>query len=114
MLTPPYHFSIVACSLTSIDYASHNDILCRGAIPALRNLPFIKRFNLNTIVYLRKKALPRDDGLVKWAERRNIKLVWVNVEEMNEETLGIGKAEVGQVIKVRSLALLIVVQLLIL
>ncbi|OCF60606.1 hypothetical protein L486_00241 [Kwoniella mangroviensis CBS 10435] len=98
MLTPPYHFSIVASpsSLTS----NGPEILYRGSIPAPRNKSFIKRLNLRTIVVLRKKALKEDDPLVIWSRRRGIQIKWIKAEEMGEEKLGMGKNEVLEVLKI--------------
>jgi len=107
MLTPPYHFSIVACpSITTLHNRSQDDtnappeLLYRGSIPATRNLPFIKRLGLRTIVYLRKKAIKDDDVLYRWAGKRGVELKWVKAEAMGEEKLGMGKTEVGEVLKI--------------
>ncbi|WVQ67677.1 uncharacterized protein L199_005881 [Kwoniella botswanensis] len=98
MLTPPYHFSIVACpsSLTS----NGPEILYRGSIPAPRNKSFIRRLNIRTIVVLRKKALKEDDPLVVWTKKRRIQMKWIKAEEMGEEKLGMGKNEVLEVLKI--------------
>ncbi|ORY34020.1 tyrosine phosphatase family-domain-containing protein [Naematelia encephala] len=96
MLTPPYHYSIVVCPSNSSD----RDVLYRGSLPALRNLSFLARLDLRTIVYIRKKELKADDGLVGWAERRGVTLRWVKAEEMGEESLGMGRNEVLDVLKV--------------
>lgn len=100
MLTPPYHFSIAACPLEFPRNATNNEILYRGPIPAARNIPFVRRLRLRTIVYLRKKQLKEEDGLVQWSRKRGIELNWVRVEAMGEESLGMGKSEVGEVLKV--------------
>jgi hypothetical protein len=103
MLTPPYHFSIVACPASSQiqdDIATPSQILYRGSIPATRNLPFLKRLGLRTVVYCRKKELKEDDPLVRWSKKRGSELKWVKAEGMSEEKLGMGKSEVGEVLKV--------------
>jgi hypothetical protein len=110
MLTPPFHFSIVACpaatqlqptqAQTQDDIAGPSQILYRGSIPATRNLPFLKRLGLKTVVYCRKKELKVDDVLVRWAKKRAIDLRWVKAEGMGEEKLGMGKTEIGDVLKV--------------
>ena len=96
MLTTPYHFSIAACPITPGD----NEILYRGSLPAARNLAFLRRLRLRTIVYLLKKPLGDEDGLVRWAKKRGVSLKWVIAESMGEESLGMGKKEVGEVLKV--------------
>ena len=100
MLTAPYHFSIVAAPCILSNHGVQTEILYRGSIPAARNLPFVRRLKLRTIIYLRKKQLKEDDGLVRWAEKRGIELKWVSVEDTVEENLGMGKVEVGEVLKV--------------
>ena len=100
MQTTPYHYSIAACSLTPSNDGKNNEILYRGSIPAARNLPFIRRLGLRTIVYQSKKELEADDGMVIWAKKRGVVLRWVKAEEMAEESLGVGKTEVGEVLKV--------------
>ena len=102
MLTTPYHFSIVACSLDiPPDNVPTNDVLYRGSLPAARNLPFIRRLRLRSIIYLSKKQLAADDGLIRWAENREVQVKWIRVESMGEEGLGMGRSEVGEVLKVR-------------
>jgi hypothetical protein len=96
MLTPPYHFSIVACPLTS---SAPGEILYRGAIPAERNVVFLNRLRLRTLVYLRKKELKPHEPLVLWAAKRGVELRWVKADAMTEEKLGMGKNEMGEVIK---------------
>lgn len=105
MLTPPYHFSIVACPATSQvqdDIATPSQILYRGSIPATRNLPFLKRLGLKTVVYFRKKELKGEDPLVRWSKKRGSELKWIKAESMGEEKLGMGKSEVGEALKVSS------------
>jgi len=97
MLTPPYHFNIVACASAS---TPPGEILYRGAIPVERNIPFISRLNVRTLVYLRKKELKPHEPLVAWAAERGIELKWIKAETMKEEKLGMGKTEVGEVLKV--------------
>jgi hypothetical protein len=102
MLTPPYHFSIVACpaiSQVQDDPKARAQILYRGAIPATRNLPFLKRLGLKTVVYCRKKELKEDDVFVRWSRKREIDLKWVKAEGMGEEKLGLGKNEISDVLK---------------
>ena len=96
MLTTPYHFSIVACPITP----GHNEILYRGSVPAARNLAFMRRLRVRTIVYLLKKPLGEADGLMRWAKKRGVTLKWFMAECMGEESLGMGKKEVGEVLKV--------------
>jgi hypothetical protein len=105
MLTPPHHFSIVACPAVSQvqdDLNAPAQILYRGSIPATRNLPFLKRLGLKTVVYCKKKELKSDDVLVRWSRKREIDLKWCKAEEMGEEKLGVGKNEISDVLKVGS------------
>ncbi|WVQ99408.1 hypothetical protein IAU59_006541 [Kwoniella sp. CBS 9459] len=130
MLTPPYHFSIVAApshletlptpasqalpqvttqgdsqnpTQTQAQVQKQNagpQILYRGSIPAQRNLSFLRRLRLRTLIYLKKKELKDDqDDLVRWAKKRGVRLKWVRAESMGEERLGMGKNEVGEVLK---------------
>jgi hypothetical protein len=115
MLTPPHHFSIVACSsypparvAPPKDLQDEQDnskipppeLLYRGSIPAARNLPFLKRLKLKTILYLRKKELKKDDIVQRWAANKGVELKWVKAERMEEENLGMGKNDVSEVLKV--------------
>ncbi|WVR07043.1 hypothetical protein IAU60_004082 [Kwoniella sp. DSM 27419] len=106
MLTPPYHFSTVAAPHTPwIDLAGGArsltpEILYRGSLPASRNLTFVKRLGIRTLVVLRKKQLKDDDPLIKWTQKRGIDLRWIKAEAMGEEKLGMGKGEVGEVLKI--------------
>jgi hypothetical protein len=107
MLTPPYHFSIIASSLlpsthdaSSAGPSRPSETLYRGSIPAARNLPFLKRLGLRTIVLLRKKPLKEHDVLLCWAKRHGVDVRWVKAEGMGEENLGMGRTEVGEVLKV--------------
>lgn len=115
MLTPPYHFATVACLLAKPSCQDDHgeglnglkndhtlEILYRGSIPAERNLPFLRKRRIRTIVYLNKKALKEDDGLVVWANRRKVDLRWIKADKIGEEALGIGKSEVNEVLKVSS------------
>jgi hypothetical protein len=102
MLTPPYHFSIVACpaiSQVQDDPKAPAQILYRGAIPATRNLPFLRRLGLKTVIYCRKKELKEDDVFVRWSRKREIDLRWIKAEGMGEEKLGLGKNEISDVLK---------------
>lgn len=115
-LTPPYHFSIVASPLSPPPPPPPNlststpasptppppckEILYRGSIPVARNYRFVNRLRLKTLVYLGKKPIKQDDPLCAWAGRRGIDLKWVKAEKMTEEKLGMGKVEVGEVLRI--------------
>ena len=100
MPTPPYHFSIVSAPFVSAGHGLDAEILYRGSIPAARNLPFLRRLQLGTLVYLQNKELKADDGLMRWARMRGVEMKWIKVEGMVEESLGMGRTEVGQVLRV--------------
>lgn len=52
------------------------------------------------MIYCRKKELKKDDPLVRWSKKRGSDLRWVKAEGMSEEKLGMGKNEIGDVLKV--------------
>ena len=97
MLTPPLHYSIVACPLTPSSNA--DEVLYRGCIPVRRNIAFLDRLRIRTLLYLRKKELGQDDPMSVWAALRGVDLRWVKAERMSEEKLGMGKSEVGEVMR---------------
>lgn len=97
MLTPPLHYSIVACPLTPSSNA--DEVLYRGSIPVRRNIAFLDRLRIRTLLYLRKKELGQDDPMSVWAALRGVDLRWVKAERMSEEKLGMGKSEVGEVMR---------------
>lgn len=107
MLTPPYHFAIVASPLgqgcQDAAAADTSQILYRGALPAVRNAPFVRRLGLRTLVCLRKKPLKEEDAFTRWATRRGIDVKWIKAETMGEETLGMERADVSEALKVRPL-----------
>lgn len=98
MLTPPFHFGIVACPLSSTPSTS-SEILYRGAVPAKRNFAHLDRLRIKTILYLRSAPLDEDDSLAVWGSSKSCRMVWVKADEMTEEKVGIGKNEMGEVIK---------------
>lgn len=101
-LTPPYHFSIVACPpyLPFGDVDKPSEILYRGSIPAVRNFPFLKRLRLRSLICLQKKPLGEGDALVRWAAKHKVEILWIRAEKMTEESLGMGRTQVGDVLKV--------------
>lgn len=68
-----------------------------------RNLPFIRRLNLKTVIILAKKPLKDDDDFSVFARKCDIGVRSIKVDKMGEETLGMGKTEIGQVLKVDSI-----------
>lgn len=127
MLTPPFHFAIPACPPISpsgpfnniaspsdgcsgpvINLSLEDDppsrpasscILYRGAIPAARNIPFIRRLRIKTVVAL-TPFLPDKCPLSRWAQKDGADVRWVKADKMGEEKLGMGKSEVSEVLKV--------------
>lgn len=101
VLTPPYHWTIVACPLPSDDDAVAPQILYRGSIPAARNAAFVRRLGIKTLICMRKKPLKETDPFLIWAGRQGINVVWVKADKMGEETLGMDRDDVTEVLKVR-------------
>lgn len=109
MLTAPYHFGIVACSAVRKSQPpsdgelddTQSGILYRGSIPAARNLPFLRSLGLKTIVVCKKKPLGETEVLVRWAAKHGVEVKWVKADIMTEESLGMGRAEVSELLKVR-------------
>jgi protein tyrosine/serine phosphatase len=99
MITPPYHFAIASCPLGPTP-ASSSEILYRGAVPVARNLKHIERLGLKTLLYLRSTPLGDDDPVHSWATGRDVDLRWVKSDAMTEEKLGMGRSEVGEVLKI--------------
>lgn len=110
-LTPPYHFGIVAAPVaggattTDSQSQSQSQILYRGAFPAARNAPFLNRLGIKTLVCLRKKPWTDEDPVTGWARRKGIDVQWIKAERMGEETLGMERDEVNDVLKVSDLRL---------
>lgn len=108
MLTAPYHFGIVACPAARKSQPlsdgepddSHSDILYRGSIPAARNLPFVRRLGLKTIVVCKKKPLGETEVLIRWAAKHGVEVKWIKADIMTEESLGMGRSEVSELLKV--------------
>lgn len=118
MLTPPYHFAIPACpplpaptytrSITEDeddnDYPLTNrtedQVLYRGSIPSVRNLAFVKRLHLRTILCLCPAPVDKSSALGRFAARYGIELRWIKADKMGEEKMGMGKGEVGEALKV--------------
>lgn len=68
----------------------------------------MRRLGIKTLVCLRKKPLKDEDAVVRWSKRRGIDVKWVKAETMGEETLGMERPEVGEVLQVsEALAILI-------
>ena len=69
MFTPPRHFAIPACpphpssSSSSSSSTLRPTILYRGAIPDTRNIPFLRRLKLKTILVLSPKV-PKETEVV--------------------------------------------------
>lgn len=100
VLTPPYHWAIVASPLPCDDDAVAHQILYRGSIPAARNAAFVRRLGIKTLICMRKKPLKETDPFMNWAGKNGINVVWVKADKMGEETLGMDRDEVTKVLKV--------------
>lgn len=113
MLTPPLHFGI-ACAPAQHSASTSSQILYRGAIPVRRNLEFVDRLQLKTMLVFSKKELKPECDVVRWANGeglgvagkgkgkcRKVEIQWIKAGKMEAEELGIGRAEVNEVLKVR-------------
>lgn len=100
VLTPPYHWAIVASPLPCDDDNVAHQILYRGSIPAARNAAFVRRLGVKTLICMRKKPLKETDPFLNWASKNGINVVWVKADKMGEETLGMDRDEVTEVLKV--------------
>ncbi|ORX36687.1 tyrosine phosphatase family-domain-containing protein [Kockovaella imperatae] len=108
-LTPPYYFSIVASCLTfpppPIQSSSNQapdpftEVLYRGSIPLERNLSFVQQKRIKTLVYLSADEVTSALPLGSWAKNNGVETKWIKADVMGEEKLGIGKTEVGEVLK---------------
>ena len=116
MLTPPLHFAI-ACAPPQHAASTSSQILYRGAVPIKRNLEFVDRLQLKTILVVSKKEPKADSDVVKWAEGlglgaagkgkgkcRKVEIKWIKAGKMEGEELGMGRAEVNEALKVSHLA----------
>jgi hypothetical protein len=82
LLLPPYHLSLVLSSPKS------SESIYRGSYPHARNLRFLRRLQLRTIVSLTPAPLPA--ATLAWAEKEGIECVWFEVGAAGEESLGSG------------------------
>ena len=112
MLTPPYHFSVVAAPLQvpvastsalKLDSPVHDladEILYRGAIPAVRNFSFLRQKKLKTVVCIRDAPLDGHDERTIFFRTVGADVRWIKASPMTEEKLGLGRTEVSEVLKV--------------
>lgn len=92
-LLVPLRFSIVA---QSVDVGSSSAIsplsLYKGGFPRRRNLPFLSRLRLKTIVSLTPKSLDAlDEDVCQWAKSNNVTLVHVKCEKPKDDGGGLSK-----------------------
>ncbi|KAL7415720.1 tyrosine phosphatase family-domain-containing protein [Mrakia frigida] len=78
LLLPPFHLSLLL--------SSPNESIYRGSLPHPRNLRFLRRLHLRTILSLTPQPLPAET--LRWAEKEGIRCVWVEVGTAGEESLG--------------------------
>lgn len=88
-LIPPYFFSIVLSCPSVSAPLPHN--VYRGSPPLPRNLRFLRRLRLKTIVSL--TSAPLQDSVLSWAETEGIECIWHEVGPAGEESLGSGIKE---------------------
>lgn len=95
-LTPliaPLRFSIVA---HPIDISPYSPIsiqsIYKGAFPRRRNLPFLSRLRIKTILSLTPKALEiLDEEVDNWAKNNAISLIHVKCEKPKDDGGGLSK-----------------------
>ena len=85
LLLPPYHLALSLASLNSAES------VYRGSYPHARNLRFLRRLGLRTVLSLTPGPLP--EATLAWAEKQGIQCIWLEVGAAGEESLGTGLKE---------------------
>lgn len=89
----PLRFAIVAQPIditTSSSLTAHS--IYKGGFPRKRNLPFLSRLRLKTILSLTPKPLDAlDEEVTSWAKKDNVTLVHVKCEKPKDDGGGLSK-----------------------
>ncbi|PWN41424.1 hypothetical protein IE81DRAFT_330931 [Ceraceosorus guamensis] len=79
--------------------------LYRGSHPKARNLPFLSRLRLRSILSLTPKPLSKsgpfkasDDRIEEWAQRRGCRLEWIECEKGKEEEVALDRESADRAI----------------
>ncbi|UZJ52569.1 hypothetical protein CBS101457_001889 [Exobasidium rhododendri] len=100
-LTPliaPLRFSLVA---HPVDISANSPVLTqsiyRGAFPHRRNIPFLSRLRLKTVLSLTPKPLEvLDKAVADWAKSSGVSLVHVKCEKPKDDGGGLSKEAAGE------------------
>jgi hypothetical protein len=102
-LLVPLRFLTVALPVnvgSSSAVSSHS--VYKGGFPRRRNLPFLSRLRLKTIVSLTPKPLDALEGdVTQWAKSNNISLVHVKCEKPKDDGGGLSKEAAAKALMVR-------------
>jgi hypothetical protein len=92
-LLVPLRFSVVAQSVDVGSSSATSPLsLYKGGFPRRRNLPFLSRLRLKTIVSLTPKSLNAlDEDVSQWAKNNNVSLVHVKCEKPKDDGGGLSK-----------------------
>jgi len=104
-LTPliaPLRFGIVAHPIDiSPNSSVSNQSIYKGAFPRRRNLPFLSRLRLKTILSLTPKSLEvLDEDVSNWAKSNSISLIHVKCEKPKDDGGGLSKEAAGKALVV--------------
>lgn len=89
----PLRFGIIAQPIditTSSSLTAHS--LYKGGFPRRRNLPFLSRLRLKTVLSLTPKSLDKlDEEVTDWAKQNIVTLVHVKCEKPKDDGGGLSK-----------------------
>lgn len=107
-LIAPLRFSIIAYSTipsTQINHPSAQSVY-KGGFPRKRNIPFLRRLRLKTIISLIPKPLGSlDEEVSDWAQSANVTLIHVKCEKPKEDGGGLSKEAAAKALLVSLKAL---------
>jgi tyrosine-protein phosphatase OCA6 len=83
LLVPPFHFGTV------ID----KPCLYRGSYPRHRNLEFLRRLRLRTILSLTPQTLGDDSEIARWCQAEGVRLVHITVDVEKKKSNVLGHME---------------------
>jgi hypothetical protein len=101
-LIAPLRYRIVA---HPIDISSSGPVstqsIYKGAFPRRRNLPFLSRLRLKTILSLSPKSLEAvDEDVCQWAKSQGISLIHVKCEKPKDDGGGLSREAASQALLV--------------